>query len=184
MVNGGRLKFLGTTTISSIAESHVRTVRIGDARPPTLKLAAATKSGTRTKLNRWFLLLQSACTMTDSSYVVVGPDNCGTKTWDLRATASDGTILDEGYFQSFGACKGNYDDCNGVWQQPSDTGSERRMASASQDNGTGVRFGWYLDNWQQAVYSPCSDCDPDPAGLKEDVEKLLILTTYWIYYCQ
>jgi hypothetical protein len=92
--------------------------------------------------------------------------------WDLRLTASDGTVIDMGSATAYGACFGNYTDCANVYHAATNTGAagvKLGLAHYYDQNGDSyeIVFAWSLDNWSSATYNSCSCNDVNPNGVTE-----------------
>src|SRR5262249_40027169 len=100
----------------------------------------------------------------DDAFVISGPDNCGTTEYELvAAVGALRTITDEGPATAFGACTGNYTDCQRVFHSPSaQQGHEALFDTAPAPPGQ-VGFYWVLDDWVNST-SGCSCSDPNPNG--------------------
>jgi len=114
-----------------------------------------------------------------AQYIVSGPDNCGTTTWELVANIS-GQKFDEGARQASGLCYGGFYDCQYNW-----VGLDHINALVQLNNVSGspphtVEFNWTIQSWFKQD-NGCSCSDPDPDGTDEvRLDKSFPTTDYYV----
>ncbi len=117
-----------------------------------------------------------------AQYIVSGPDNCGTTTWELVASVS-GQKFDEGARQAFGLCYGGFYDCQDSWHALNHVDATVDIRPVPNPPPHTVGFFWYIDSWFKQD-SGCSCNDPNPDGTDEVKYDSYFPTTNYYVSCQ
>lgn len=113
---------------------------------------------------RLAMMQGQSCGVENTSFVVSGPDSCGSTLYELRAVVA-GITYDDGRQTSFGTCTGDFTDCNWNFVPPGSVPGEVEVVPEPSSPGY-ANFSWVLDRWSN-LDSDCPCNAPNYAGFNQ-----------------